>query len=77
MLNRLTILRPSVELLFEDQRVPSYLRIDNQDWKQLGYVLQLLKPFSYWTKALSSCLIPTIHLPFMAFNQLFDVLDVA
>jgi hypothetical protein len=65
--------------LFFDQfcleKNTSYLMLDQEQWRQVDYLLWITDPFFKYTTALSRTKDVTIHLVFTIYNQLFDHLE--
>lgn len=51
------------------------LRVSEVEWRQVAYVICLLRPFMKWTKAISTTKGASIHVTFQAYNNLFDHLS--
>lgn len=58
--------------LMNDAPKIQLLRVSEIEWKQVKYVICLLRPFMKWTKAISTTKGASIHISFLAYNALFD-----
>ena len=54
-----------------------WLKLSDDEWKQIGYLIDMTKPFALWTTLLSQSKGPTIQLVFAVFNQLLDIIETA
>jgi hypothetical protein len=55
----------------------TYLRLNNDEWSQIEYLIDLLKSFCLFTKTLSTTRTSTIHTIFKVYNRLFEHLEKA
>lgn len=53
------------------------LRLDQEEWRQIEYLLWITQPFFKFTTALSKTKDVTIHTVFSIYNKLFDHLEVS
>jgi len=53
----------------------SHLKLDQEQWRQIDYLLYITQPFFQFTNALSKTKDVTIHLIFGIYNKLFDHLE--
>jgi hypothetical protein len=53
----------------------SHLKLDQEQWRQIDYLLCITQPFFKFTNALSKTKDATIHLVFGIYNKLFDHLE--
>jgi hypothetical protein len=54
-----------------------HLKLDQDEWRQVDYLLQLTQPFFRFTTALSKTKDITIHTVFSIYNRLFNHLEVS
>jgi hypothetical protein len=52
-----------------------YLKLDQEQWHQINYLLWITQPFFQFTTALSKTKDITIYLIFAIYNKLFDHLE--
>lgn len=53
----------------------SHLKLDQEQWRQIDYLLCITQPFFQFTNALSKTKDVTVHLIFGIYNKLFDHLE--
>jgi len=51
------------------------LRVFEQEWRQVEYMIKLLEPFKEYTEAMGRTQGPTIHKAFLVYSNLFDHLE--
>lgn len=76
MLVRLCQLRQSVAEMLE-RHSQEHMLPSKTEWRQIEYLIQLTKPFALWTQSLSASSGPSAFLVFIAYNQVFDVIEKA
>jgi F0F1-type ATP synthase delta subunit len=52
-----------------------HLKLDQEQWRQIDYLLWITQPFFQFTTALSKTKDVTIYLVFAIYNKLFDHLE--
>jgi hypothetical protein len=53
------------------------LKLDQAEWRQVDYLLQLTQPFFRFTTALSKTKDITVHTVFSIYNKLFNYLEAS
>ena len=76
MLVRARKLRAAIEIFLTKEDV-KWLRLDNTEWKQVEYLIDLTKPFCVFTTQIGRSRQPTVHQIFNVYNQLFTYLKEA
>lgn len=71
MLRRAKRLRSFFQPFCEEYGCEEML-LDNQEWRQIDYLLQITRPFFDYTTELSKTKEVTTHLVFKLYNALFD-----
>jgi viroplasmin and RNaseH domain-containing protein len=71
MLIRTHDLRYEITQFCQDYSI-IYLLLDNDEWSQIEYLIDLLKSFCLFTKVLSSTRTFTINMIFKIYNRLFE-----
>jgi hypothetical protein len=59
----------------EDSADVNDLALDEDEWTQVKYIIQLTKPFALYGYTLGACSSPTVQHVFSAYNDIFDHLD--
>jgi hypothetical protein len=74
MLRRARKLR-AIFLAFSDEWERPDLVLDNEEWRQIDYLLHITHPFYEFTTELSRTRDVTVHYTFKMYNLLFDHID--
>ena len=76
MIARARQLRPDLERLALEAPDFRIEFLENEEWSQLDYLLEILGPFRLFTDAIGATETgPTIHNVFAIYNELFDHID--
>jgi len=76
MLRRAKQLQPTFDKYAQEYGHP-HLKLDQAEWRQVDYLLQLTQPFFRFTTALSKTKDITVHTVFSIYNKLFNHLEVS
>jgi glutamine synthetase type III len=76
MLNRAKTLQPVFDEYCTTHQY-LYFKLDQEEWRQIEYLLLITKPFFDFTNVLSKTRDVTVHHVFSIYNRLFNHLDDA
>jgi hypothetical protein len=76
MLIRYRRLRQAVEAMVEREHI-RWFRLSEEEWKAVDYLISLAKPFNFATILISTTKGPTVHMVFLLYAMLFNMLEDA
>ena len=76
MLVRAHQLKPDLEAFF-DEHGAKFLRLDKEEWSQVEYLIDIVKPFCRYTQVIGATRRPTLHQAFEIYDKLFEHLERA
>ena len=69
-------LKPDLEAFFDKHRA-KFLRLDKEEWSQVEYLIDIIKPFYRYTQVIGATRRPTLHQAFEIYDKLFKHLERA